>query len=129
MGKQPIQPLPQCSQPNQRIHADLFGPLKTSERGKKYSLCITDAFTKYVELVAIPDKEATTIATQLFYKWVCRYGCPLQITTDNGKEFCAKINEQLFKLLNSAHLTTSPSVQCTGRSGEQNHCKILSFIC
>ena len=108
MGKQPIQPLPQCSQPNQRIHADLFGPLKTSERGKKYILCITDAFTKYVELVAIPDKEATTIATSIFYRWVCRYGCPLQITTDNGKEFCAKISEQLFKLLNSAHLTTSP---------------------
>jgi hypothetical protein len=30
-------PLPQCSEPNQRIHMDLFGPLKTSENGKKSS--------------------------------------------------------------------------------------------
>lgn len=35
LSKQPIQPLPQCSQPNQRIHADLFGPLKTSEKRKE----------------------------------------------------------------------------------------------
>jgi len=40
-----LQPLPQCSEPNQRLHADLFGPLKTSGSGKKYILCITDAFT------------------------------------------------------------------------------------
>jgi hypothetical protein len=108
MDKQPIQPLPQCSQLNQRIHADLFGPLKTSEKGKKYILCITDAFTKYIELIAISDKEASTIASAIFYKWICRYGCPLQITTDNGKEFCAKISAHLFDLMKTDHLTTSP---------------------
>jgi hypothetical protein len=47
--------LPQCSMPNQRIHMDLFGPLKMPGSGEKYILCITDAFSKYVELVAIPD--------------------------------------------------------------------------
>ena len=26
-----LAPLPQCSEPNQRIHADLFGPLKTTD--------------------------------------------------------------------------------------------------
>jgi len=108
LGKQPIQPLPQCSQLNQRIHADLFGPLKTSEKGKKYILCITDAFTKYVELVAITNKEASTIADAIFQKWICRYGCPLQITTDNGKEFCAQLSEHLFQQLGSTHLKTSP---------------------
>jgi hypothetical protein len=39
--------------PNQRVHMDLFGPLKFSGSGKKHILCITDAFSKYVELVAI----------------------------------------------------------------------------
>jgi len=108
MDKQPIQPLPQCSQLNQRIHADLFGPLKTSKKGKKFILCITDAFTKYVELIAITDKEASTIATEIFQKWICRYGRPLQITTDDEKEFCAKILDHLFNLMKMDHLTTSP---------------------
>ena len=60
-----LSPLPQCTEPNQRIHADLFGPLRT-EDGKKYVLCITDAFTKYVELVAVPDKEAVTVTSAIF---------------------------------------------------------------
>jgi hypothetical protein len=51
-----------CTEPNQRIHADLFGALTTSEKNKKYILCKTDAFSKYVELVAIPNKEAGTVA-------------------------------------------------------------------
>jgi hypothetical protein len=36
---------------------DLFGPLKMSGSGKKYIICITDAFSKFVELVAITEKK------------------------------------------------------------------------
>ncbi len=43
----PLQPLPTTDQPNQRIHIDLFGPLKTSAQGNKMVLVMTDAFTKY----------------------------------------------------------------------------------
>jgi hypothetical protein len=37
-----------------------------SEGGKKFILCIMDAFTKYVKLVALPNKEAVTVATVNF---------------------------------------------------------------
>ncbi len=33
--KNQLIPLPQCSEPNQIFYMDLFGPLKTSENGKK----------------------------------------------------------------------------------------------
>jgi hypothetical protein len=36
----PLQPMPQCSLPNQRIHMNLFGPCKTSDMGNKYILTI-----------------------------------------------------------------------------------------
>jgi hypothetical protein len=68
-----LSPLPQCTEPNQHIHADLFGPLKTTS-GKKKFLCLTDAFTKYVELVTIPNKEAFTVATAILNHWICRFG-------------------------------------------------------
>ncbi len=44
-------PLPQCSESNQRIHMDLFRPLKKMPPGKKFILCAADAFLKYAELV------------------------------------------------------------------------------
>ncbi|MFM8998473.1 MAG: reverse transcriptase domain-containing protein, partial [Actinomycetota bacterium] len=57
-----LHPLPQCSKPNQRIHMDLFGPLKTPTKAKAYILCMTDAFSKYVEAVVASDKTANHIA-------------------------------------------------------------------
>ena len=47
---------------------------------------MTDAFTKYVELVALENKEASTVTTAMFEKWFCRYGIPVELITDGGKE-------------------------------------------
>jgi hypothetical protein len=102
-----LSPLPQCSEPNQRVHCDLFGPLKTSGQNKKFILCMTDAFTKYVELVALPDKEALTVTSAIFNRWICRYGVPLEIVTDQGKEFCNKMSDEIYKLINTKHQTTT----------------------
>jgi hypothetical protein len=112
-----LKPLPLLSRPNQRIHADLFGPLKTSEKGKKFILVITDAFTKYVELVATINKEADTIAEQLFLNWICRYGIPAELITDQGKEFTAQVCEKLWNKLDVIHSTTSPRhPQCNSQA-------------
>ena len=102
-----LAPLPQCSEPNQRIHADLFGPLKTTDSSKKYILAMTDACTKYVELVALPDKEALTVTSAIFSKWICRYGLPLELITDQGREFANKMSDELYSLLKMKHQTTS----------------------
>jgi len=51
-----LTPLPQCTALNQRVHMDLFGPLKTSNLGKKYVHCLTDAYTKYAVMIAIDNK-------------------------------------------------------------------------
>jgi hypothetical protein len=109
--------LPQPTEPNQRIHADIFGPLKTSDSGKKFILCMTDALTKYVELVPLPNKEANTVANAIFDKWYCCFGAPLDIITDQGKEFCARLSDELFKRLGTNHLTTSPHhPQCNSQA-------------
>jgi transposase InsO family protein len=102
-----LSPLPQCTAPNQRVHIDLFGPLKTSDKGKKMVLCMTDAFTKYVELVALTDKEAETTGEAIFNRWICRYGTPLEIVSDNGKEFRNKLATELYKRLDIEHTTTA----------------------
>ena len=108
VGQALLNPLPQCTEPNQRVHVDLFGPLKTSSSGKKYILVMTDAFTKYVELVAVPDKEAKTVTSAILHKWICRFGLPMEIFSDMGGEFKNKLSEQLYEMLGTSHRTTSP---------------------
>ena len=97
--------LPQPTEPNMRVHADLHSPLKTSENNKKYILVVTDAFTKYVVLVALNNKEAETVTEAIFKKWNCRYGVPLEIITDQAKEFCIKFAKNFYKHLQTKHRT------------------------
>jgi hypothetical protein len=99
--------LPQCPAHNQRVHINLFGPLKTSDKGMKMVLCMTDAFTKYVELVAVADKEAETKGDAIFNKCICRYDTPLEIVSDNGKEFRNKLAAELYKRLDIDHTMTA----------------------
>jgi len=127
-----LSPLPLPTEPGQRVHADLFGPLKTSDKGKKFILCVTDAFTKYVELVALPNKEAQTVAEAIFDKWICRFGAPLDLVTDQGTEFCAKLSNELFSRLGTAHLTTSSHhPQCNSQAEVANKtiAKYLASFC
>ena len=113
----PLQTLPTVDQPNQRVHIDLFGPLKTSGQGNKMVLVMTDAFTKYAEAIAIPDKQAETVAMEIFVHWICRFGSPIQIHSDNGTEFVNKLNKELFKLLEIKHTTTTPAhPQCNAQA-------------
>ncbi|MGV0986805.1 MAG: RNase H-like domain-containing protein, partial [Limnohabitans sp.] len=102
-----LTPLPLCSEPNMRVHVDLYGALQTSESGKKFVLVMTDAFTKYAELVAVPNKEAATVSLAIFNRWICRFGCPLEIVSDGGKEFVNKMSLELYKLLDIKHSKTT----------------------
>ena len=111
-----LTPLPQCSAPGQRVHVDLFGPLKTSESGKKYILVMTDAFSKYAEIVSTENKEAETVSLAIFNRWICRFGCPLEIVSDGGKEFVNKLSAELYKLLEIKHSkTTAYHPQCNAQ--------------
>ena len=114
-------PLPQQSEPNMRVHIDLFGPLKTSHSGKKYIICITDAFSRFAELVAIPDKTAETVGTALFERWLCRHGLPLEIISDQGKEFCNEVVDKLLDLMNIKKTKTAPYHPQTNA-----HCEVIN---
>jgi len=92
-----------------RVRADLFGPMLAAGRQHKYILCIIDAFTKYVMVTAVENKEAETVAKAIFSECFCKFGIPVQIHTDGGKEFVNKLSNELFTLLNVSHTKTTPA--------------------
>ena len=70
-----LTPLKQADQIFERVHLDLFGPLKTHE-GKAYVQSMVDSFSKFAIFSVIPTKDAETI-----------FGSPLSIVTDPGTDF------------------------------------------
>ena len=131
----PLKPIDAAPRPNYRVHVDLFGPLKVyreddPEMGQlaegvrrnrkklpmRYVLVITDSFTKIVKLVSLPDKTQETVAAGIM-DWFYMYGVSKFVVSDQGKEFCNKLQEQLYEKLGIEHKTTTPyHPQCNGQA-------------
>jgi hypothetical protein len=94
--------------PFERIAFDILGPLPRTKEGNKYILSVMDYFTKWPETVPIPDQEATTVADALLQNWISRYGTPLQLHSDQGKNFTSAVCKELYKLLNIDKTQTTP---------------------
>ena len=68
---------------------DFVGPFDhNSSNGYKYILTWTDYFTRRVEVVPTKKAMIEVIVKLLEEYIVSRYGCPLNLTTDNAKDFC-----------------------------------------
>ena len=77
----------------ERVHIDIMGPLVETQKGNKYILVIVDQFTKWVEAFPLKNKLAKTVAGVVVREFVARFGCPLEIHTDQGRNF----ESELFK--------------------------------
>ena len=79
----------QPTEPWQHLALDLMGPIGASatKKGNRYVLVVLDLFTKGVELVAIPDKSAKTVAEALVDHVFYRHGLLESLLTDRGLEF------------------------------------------
>ena len=99
--------LPTPPGPNHRIHVDLFGPLKSSTNGNSYVLIYTDAFTRLTRLTPIPNKNAETVAAAIL-NWIYLFGVPQSIISDQGREFCNELSQNIMSALNIEHKTTTP---------------------
>ena len=92
----------------ERVAMDIFGPLPTTKRGNKYILVVSDYFTRWVEAYSLPNSEAPTVARTLVSEWICRYGAPDAIHTDQGKNFESRLFSELCTLLGIHKTRTTP---------------------
>ena len=93
--------------PLERVAMDVMGPLPISARGSRFVLVIMDYFTKWAEAYPLPNQEAETIAEVFVTQFACRYGVPLTLHTDRGKNFDSKVLQSICKLLEIDKTLTS----------------------
>ena len=85
--------------PFERIALDILGPLPRTKRGNRYILVVMDYFTKWAEAYPLRNQEAATVAQVLVEQFICRYGVPLSLHTDQGSNFESDLFQSVCKLL------------------------------
>ena len=94
--------------PMERIAVDVLGPLPVSDSGNKYLLVIMDYFSKWPEVHPMPNQEAITVADILVTEVVSRFGVPVSIHSDQGRNFESLLIAEMCSLLGVEKTRTTP---------------------
>ena len=98
-----------ASYPFQWVEFDLLGPFPESKKGNKYVAVMICRFSRYPEIVGIPDTTAQAAAEAFINEIVCRHGVPRYLLTDRGSNFTSKLMSRVATRLrcNKVHAMTA----------------------
>jgi transposase InsO family protein len=114
--------------PHERWSIDLTGPHPRSKKGNVYIFTCIDVFSKWAEAYPIPNKEAATVAKVFMENIVCKFGVPLSILSDQGKEVNGLIWHELCRLLDVEKLHTTAYKPSTNAQIERFHKTLNAMI-
>lgn len=113
-----LTPYQQFQIPEERfqiVNIDIIGPLPSSN-GHSYCLTCIDRFSCWTEAIPLSNITAETIASAFYSGWICRFGTPLQIVTDQGRQFESSLFQSLSILMGCKRVRSSPyNPKCNGK--------------
>ena len=86
---------------------DIVGPLPRTRKGNRFILVLSDYATRYLEVVPLRNITASRVAKALIDIFA-RHGIPEGILTDQGKNFTSALLGELYRLIGTRSLRTSP---------------------
>ncbi|WP_375609853.1 DDE-type integrase/transposase/recombinase [Bartonella sp. AC53GZZY] len=89
-----------------RWSLDFAGPLPLTVRHHRYVLVMVEHFSKWIELVALPDKSSEGTTYLFLDQVLSHFGAPAEVLTDQGTEFLGEFQVLCDKALID-HCTTS----------------------
>jgi transposase InsO family protein len=112
----------------ERVHLDILGPINLSERGNKYILSIIDQFSKWIECYPLPNQTTETIARTLVDNVFTRFGVPLEIHTDQGKNFDGSLFHELCSILPINKTRTTAYQPCSNGQVERYNRTLMQMV-
>jgi hypothetical protein len=103
-----LNPLELTNRPFEVLGLDFLGPVQPpSPTGNAYILVITDYFTKWVEVVPLPNTTALVTAKALVERIILYHGPPRTVVTDRGSNFTSELFTSLCKTLDIKYLKST----------------------
>lgn len=80
-----------------KVALDIVGPLPITSTGNVNILTMQDLLTKYCIAVPLKDALATTVAEAFINHFICKYGSPRIVLTDEGRNFISGLMNRVAK--------------------------------
>lgn len=125
-GPPPLTSMP-IDGPFERWHIDFLKLSKTTE-GYQYLLLVVDSFTRWIEAFPLKNQESKEVAKILFEQIFSRYGAPLKLVSDLGKQFTSNLILSLCEIFNVKKHFTSAYHPQSNSFCERNNRTILQAI-
>jgi len=113
--------------PFEKVSCDTLSGFVTTRSGNKHILVFVDNFTRYCELVPVPNKSAKVVA-KAFHDFIQRYTTPTYFSCDNGTEFQNEVMDNLCKIMNVTRVNILPYRPQSNGITERLNGSILTFM-
>ncbi|KAH0818004.1 hypothetical protein GEV33_004787 [Tenebrio molitor] len=78
---------------------DIAGSFPVTDSGNKYIIVVMDYFSKWSKAYGLPNRKPVTVSSALMENWICRYGIPLEMHSDQGRNFESNVFPGVCELL------------------------------
>ena len=111
------------------VAMDIVGPFVKTQNGHTNVLVITDRFSKIARAIPLKKTTAAEVAAAFLENWICPYGMPEYLLTDNGPQFVARTFEFLTVMLGVVHVrTTAYHPQTNGQAERYNRTLVTRLV-
>ena len=97
-----------------RFGCDLAGPFPKTKAGSVYVMVVIEYYSKFLHVIPLPDKRASTTAAAFAQHILARYGSMAELVTDAGTEWSEEFAELLAQALIDHRRTSAGHPQADG---------------
>ncbi|KAL7295334.1 hypothetical protein TKK_0011363 [Trichogramma kaykai] len=112
----------------EKVCVDIVGPFKATKNGNRNILTIQCNFTKFCVAVAIPDATAETVANAFLKHFICTFGVPSIVLSDQGTCFLSRVFTHMSKAFKINNICTSAYRPQTNGSLERSHHSLAEYL-
>ncbi|XP_068975109.1 uncharacterized protein [Bombus flavifrons] len=111
-----------------KISMDIVGPLPKTQKGNEYILTIQDLLTKYSIGIPIGGISSAEVADAFVKQFICRFGSPRAILTDQGTNFTSSLMKKVAKRFRIKQYTTTAYHPQSNGSIERSHHVLIEYL-
>ena len=111
-----------------KVALDIVGPLPTTREGNTYILTMQDLLTKYFVCEPLKQSTSVKIADAFIKKFICQFGAPRAILTDQGANFTGKFMKTIAQKFKIEQFRTTAFHPQSNGSLERSHLVLTEYL-